>query len=298
MEFIVNDLDFGIEDYNTTKESIVPNEGKYLGLDISETSTGVCIFRNGVKMTYSFPVSIEDECSVHGEVLLRRKLKSKLKELIGGETFEIILIEDVFQGINPIGTRKLYALNTAIDEMILDNEVGCVKFIRVNNQMWKSWLFTADTKNLTKGMNDKLRIEQCLSMLGIEESGKGYQDRLDATGMVVGYFLCKDKADKIVNMKAKKRVSMEDVVVVYEFEREDVFSRMSNDGIQKYRDISENRWSKTKILDALTEDPSVGYLTEDYVILGRLSDDLGLPLIDGGGILGFWIKPNKLKKYI
>lgn len=275
----------------------ISKNGSYLGLDISELSTGVCIYRNGIRKTYNFSVN-HDENSCFGEVLLRRSLKENLRGLILGSSFDVVIIEDVFQGINPLTTRKLYALNTAIDEMILDEEITCTKFLRVSNQTWKSWLFKLDVDGCTKGMNDKLKIETCLSMLGIREEGSGFQDRLDATGMLVGYLMNPEEAERSLNQKKKKRVNISDVIVAYSSEQYDIFEEMSNYEVSRYKEVSEKRWSKTKILDYLTENPEIAYITKDYVLLGNLASEFDLPFVSDGGILGFWIKPNKVSKYV
>lgn len=291
-----DDLEMEEEAVSEPKLSFIPESGQFLGLDISESSTGICIYSEGTKFTYNFSVNLPEK-SVFEEVLLRRCLKSNLSRYISGKTFDVIIIEDVYQGVNAETTRKLYALNTAIDEMILDGEVGCKKFLRVSNQTWKSWLFTVDTGGVLKGLNDKLRIESCLSMLGITEIGAGFQDRLDATGMLVGYFLCKDKVEEWEKVRNRKRVVMEDVQLVYDAEPSGVFNAMSGAGIEGYLEASEKRWTKTKILDHLTENPQYGFISSELVILGKIAYDYDLPSIDGGGYLGFWVKRNKLKKY-
>ncbi len=284
-------------DVRESEKLKISENGSYLGLDISELSTGVCIYRNGMRKTYNFSVNHADN-SCFGEVLLRRSLKENLRELILGSSFDVVIIEDVFQGINPLTTRKLYALNTAIDEMILDGEISCSKFFRVSNQTWKSWLFKLDTDGCLKGMNDKLKIETCLGMLGIHEEGRGFQDRLDATGMLVGYLLNPEEAEKSINRKKKKKVSISDVVVSYGSEKYDVFEDMTNYEVNKYKEVSEKRWSKAKILDYLTDNPEIAYITEDYVLLGNLASEFDLPFVSDGGILGFWIKPSKVSKYL
>lgn len=291
-----DDLEMEEEVVSEPKLSFIPESGQFLGLDISESSTGICIYSESTKFTYNFSVNLPEK-SVFEEVLLRRCLKSNLSHYISGKTFDVIIIEDVYQGVNAETTRKLYALNTAIDEMILDGEVGCKKFLRVSNQTWKSWLFTVDTGGVLKGLNDKLRIESCLSMLGITEIGAGFQDRLDATGMLVGYFLCKDKVEEWEKVRNRKRVVMEDVQLVYDAEPSGVFNAMSGAGIEGYLEASEKRWTKTKILDHLTENPQYGFISSELVILGKIAYDYDLPSIDGGGYLGFWVKRNKLKKY-
>ena len=293
-----NSLD-NLEETSTENafNSFIPNSGLFLGLDISESSTGICIYSNGVRATANFSLNLPEK-SVFEEVLLRRCLKSNLSVYISGKTFDAIIIEDVYQGINAETTRKLYALNTAIDEMILDGEVGCKKFLRVSNQTWKSWLSVVDEGGATKGMNDKLRVESCLAMLGITEYGAGYQDRLDATGMVVGYFLCRDRIDEWEKVRSRKRVSLSDVAFVYDSETSGVFREMVNDGVEECTNADERKWTKAKILNHLIEDPTLGYVTSDPVILGGLAYELGLPSISEGGYFGFWVRRSRLRKYI
>lgn len=294
------DLEDNLDCEEITEESallsFIPESGEYLGLDISELSTGICIYSNGKRFTTNFSVNLAEN-SVFHEVLLRRSLKSHLRELISGKVFEVIIIEDAYQGPNPDTTRKLYALNTAIDEMILDKEVECKKFLRVPNRVWKSWLAVADTDNITKGMNDKLKIETILSMLGIREKGAGFQDRLDSTGMLIGYFLCKDKVDDWEKTRNKRRVVMEDIELVYDAETSGVFNAMADAGVKEYVEVTEKRWSRAKVIEHLTETPQYGFISSDLVLLGRLAYDYNLPIIDGGGYFGFWVKRSKLKKY-
>lgn len=285
-----------LEEENITLEQKVVGNGSYLGLDISEGSTGVCIYLDGVKDTCNITVDMFLG-DVHEEARMRRSLRSDLTTLLEGKHFDVIVIEDVFQGINAKTTRILYSLNTVIDDMILDGVVSCDKFVRVDNMTWKSWLYTVDVDKQYKGMSDKVRIEACLRSFGVVESGWGYQDRLDATGMVLGYLYNRENADKMLLNRSKKKVSMADVEVVYDFEVSDVYTRMLEDGVEQCEYASEKRWSKEKILSYLTDCPEKGYLTPEYVVLGRVGEELSLPIMDGG-ILGFWVKPSKLSKYV
>lgn len=285
-------------DYGEVNEfTLVPGTGKLLGLDISETSPGICTYIDSVKDTKNLHIK-DDKNSPFREVILRRKLKSALVNLVGGITFDLIIVEDAYEGINPQTTRLLYALNTAIDELILDGLVGCKTFIRANNKEWKKWLFSVDVGGSTRGMSDKDRIAACLAMLGVHEEGKGFQDRLDACGMILGYLLCKDEIDKKQKAKYKKRIFMSDVVVSYEEDMDlAVEPARGDEGLEKFL-VDDTRWSKEKIIDYLTINPEMVYVTSKPVRLGRLADDLFLPYVDNGGYLAFWIKPNKVKKYV
>lgn len=281
-----------------SESSLIPKVGSFLGLDISERSSGVCLYENGEKTSANISLITPDDAE-YKEVRLRRELKENLRQLISGKQLDLVIVEDAFQGVNPKTTRTLYALNTAIDEMILDGECGCKHFLRVGNQSWKSWLYKIDTEGNFKGLNDKLRIQKCLEQLGVYDEGEGYQDRLDSCGMLLGYFLCKDSIEEKEKQKSKKRVSFSDVCVSYE---EDIDlailpAKDYNEDIGKFL-VNEKKWSKNKILNYLTEDPSLVYVTENMERLGNLATELGLPYLENGGYFAFWVRGNKLKKYI
>lgn len=279
-----------------TEDTLVPKTGFFLGLDVSEHSAGICIYKNGKRSTYNSVLNFNEK-SEYKEVLLRRELKADLLGLISGKHFEAILIEDVYQGVNPYTTRLLYAINTAIDELILDEEVTCKEFLRVQNGTWKSWLYVLDSNGTLKGMKDKLKIQKCLESIGIFEEGEGYQDRLDATGLVIGYLLCRDKASDLVKSKKKKRVTIEDVRLSY-VESSELLSYEIEDGIDDIVYLKQGeRLSKSKILDYLTDQPNTVFISSEPVKLGRLASELKLPYIEGGGYLAFWVKSSKYKKY-
>lgn len=293
------DLELSLEEEPIGEEwvpkwkEVIPSTGKYLGLDISEESTGVCVVLEGKRSVYN--IHLEKVESPYVEVILRRKLKSRLLEIINGIKFDVIVIEDVFQGLNPSVTRLLYALNTAIDELILDGFIECSKFLRVSNKLWKSWLFTLDSKNAFKGLNDKLKIEKCLELVDIYEDGDGFQDRLDSTGMLVGYFLRGNKDDIFL---VRKRVAWEDVCLSYEQDIDLAIEPIRGyDGIDKMY-ASETYWSRSKVCSYLTEYPEFVFVSSEPCSLGNFGASCGMPYIEGGGYLAFWINPSKLKKYV
>lgn len=293
-EDIKESIEFGVK--KSSKLNIIPEGEVVLGLDISEDSSGISVFKNGERIMYNSSLSVSEHEDFK-EVKLRRELKDDLREVCKGLDFTTIIIEDAFQGVNPKTTRTLYAINTAIDELIVDGEVSCKHFIRVDNGTWKSWLFSVDTEGKYKGLSDKLRIEKCLEMLGVvEEHTEGYQDRLDSTGMILGYFLCRDKADKTLKMRKKRKVSFDDIDFDYQedldFFKEDFF------GVGDRLMIDELHWSKEKMVAYLTEYPECAIVTNSEVLLGNLATRLNLPYLSDGGYFGFWIKPRRRKKYL
>jgi len=295
----------GTEDYykcssfdKLTEESIIPKTGYYLGLDISQNSSGICLYANGVRNTYNSKVDY-DKDDVFAEARMRKQLKQDLLEVINGNELKLIVIEDVFEGANAEVVRKLYALNTAIDDLILDGLVVCKNFVRVQNGVWKSWLSVVDSNKDLKGFNDKEKIQGYLRILGIEEYGDGFQDRLDATGMVVGYFLNKANGGTVA-VEKKKRVNFKDVSVVYEEDIDLVIMGMAygNEENVNVSYFEGKKISKKLMTDYLTENPDMLFISKDKVNIGLLAEELGLPIYENGGYVGFWIDGNKKKKYL
>ena len=184
-----------------TVYDILPKTGLHLGLDISKTSTGVSLVEDGVIRSWNLTLR-ESEDIKFAEILLRRELKQLFLDEFKGLSFETIVLEDVYEGENPETTRLLYSLNTVIDEMILDGDISCKDFVRANNKSWKSWLWSIEPQ-IGKGHKEKLRTEEVLTYLGVKDSGKGYQDRFDSLGMLVGYFF-KKISDDLVGFKVPR----------------------------------------------------------------------------------------------
>ena len=276
-------------------DNILPKEGVYLSLDISKSSTGITFVNNGEFITGN--INLEDEKGDHKEVLLRRALKRDLSELVQGVDFDLIIIEDVFVGSNPETARLLFALNTAIDELILDEVCSTKKFLRVSNQRWKSWLYTLDTNNISRGYDDKEKVRICLELIGFTDSGEGYQDRLDSMGMLVSYFLKgKEQDDKGILKRNKIRFS--DIEASYDIDSSYLFYGLDYVDRDKVEFIDFNKITKKRMLELLTSNPEAVYVTGKPVLLGNLAIELGLDYIVDGGYFAFWIKPNKLKRYI
>lgn len=277
--------------------NIVPSKGLYLGLDISKNSSGITLIENGERVTANS--KLEDIKGVHKETLLRRALKEDLKQLVEGKVFDAIVIEDVFVGENAETVRLLFALNTAIDELILDGVCGCREFIRVSNQMWKSWLCKVlDTQGVTKGLNDKEKIRICLEMIGVVETGEGYQDRLDSTGLLVSYFLKGSEEIKNGKLDKKRKVRLSDINCSYDIDSGYLFYGIDDVDRDKIVFLDYKKIGKTRVLELLTDNPESVFVTSEPVLLGNLGVELGLDIIEGGGYFAFWIKPNRLKKFL
>ena len=277
--------------------NIIPKEGLFLGLDISKNSSGITLIDNGDRITGN--ARLEDTEGVHKEVLLRRALKEDLRELVEGREFDLIIIEDAFVGENAETVRLLFALNTAIDEMILDGICTCKEFVRVPNQTWKSWLCrTLDTEGVTKGLNDKEKIRICLEMIGVQETGEGYQDRLDSTGLLVSYFLKGREEVKKGKLEKKHRVRLNDINASYDIDSGYLFYGRDDVDTDNIEFLDYKKITKSRVIELLTDNPDRVFVTSEPVLLGNLGIDLGLDILEGGGYFAFWIKPNKLKRYL
>lgn len=288
-----------------SEKNIVPSKGTFLGLDISKESTGLCLIRDGEKITGNIELNEDleeikkSDDWVHSETLLRRRLKKYLSEVVEGVHFDVIVIEDAFSGENPEVTRMLYGLNTAIDEMILDGLCSCDKFIRVNNREWKSWIGkSVDPENKYKGLNDKIKIQYWLRDIGITEGDdKGFQDRLDSTGLLIGYFLQQEKVDqKYVDGKGIN-ITWSNLDFAYELDTAFIYEGREwlTDLNTIYLDENE-RITKKQILKWINKNPDSIFITEKPVFLGFLLKDLGS--LDSGGYFAFWVKKRARKKLL
>lgn len=180
--------DNGVRTYQSiTYHDLIPKTGYHLGLDLSKNSTGITVIHDGEYESHNFTLTELDKDVPFRELIYRRQLYDYLKESYEGYHFKTIVVEDVHAGVDPTVTRMLYSLNTVIDELVYDGYIGCDNFIRANNKSWKSWLWSIEPQ-VGKGLEDKGRIEAVLRYLGVSDEGKGYQDRLDSLGMLIGYF--------------------------------------------------------------------------------------------------------------
>lgn len=280
-----------------SEETVVPRKGNFLGLDISQNSSGVCLYKDGIKSVYNCSLNY-DERNPHAEADLRRQLKDDLLSIIDDTKLDLVVIEDVFEGNNPEVARKLYALNTAIDDLILDGKVFCKEFVRVQNGTWKSWLSVVDTEGKYKGFKDKEKIQGYLELLGVSDEGKGFQDRLDATGMLIGYFL--KGSDEPKEKEKKIKVSFKDVICDYEEDDDLVLMNAlytSDVDEREHRYIDDKKITKRKILDYLSSNICTVFITKNPIRLGFLADELDLPVLNNGGYFGFWLSDKSVKKY-
>lgn len=214
-----------------------PDKGCVVGLDISVRSTGVAVVGSqpdiakfsGKRAETGVPKSTfggaesgipkEEEnpanalrLAVTNETLsaeagIRRRLEFKqyLKEALSGLPVAVVVVEDVFAGVNVTSYRELLNLNNVVDELILEGVITTEtgeepELVRVQSRVWKRWIrrFVKETPNSVvhehaKYLNDKRVVRESLNAIGVHpetlEGGKGNQDRCDAAGMALGWLL-------------------------------------------------------------------------------------------------------------
>lgn len=279
--------------------SFVPKNQNILGLDISKSSTGWCHIENGKRTVGNITLTgrLVKQYPSHKELMYRVELKEELAKLFANQHFDHIMIEDVFQGANARTVRLLYDINTAIDELIYEKVIICDHFHRISNQTWKKWLYYIDTYDETKGLLDKPRIQACMSMLGVRETGEGFQDRLDSTGLVAGYFI--NEATKYKDTQTKANFSLSDIGVRYRATKEDALAIRNN--VVKISDgpveIGDATVSKGMFEKYVRRNPNAVWVTRNKVSLGFLGANKNMKAIAGGGYLAFWVKPTSREKY-
>ena len=214
-----------------------PGKGCVVGLDISVRSTGVAIVgsqpdiakfsgrsaETGVpKSTFggaesgtpkgeenpanALRLAVTNE-TLSAEAGIRRRLEFKqyLKEALEGLPVAVVVVEDVFAGVNVTSYRELLNLNNVVDELILEGVITTAageepELVRVQSRVWKRWIrrFVKETPNSVvhehaKYLNDKRVVRESLNAIGVHpetlEGGKGNQDRCDAAGMALGWLL-------------------------------------------------------------------------------------------------------------
>jgi hypothetical protein len=283
-----------------SESTLIPSRGVFLGLDISLLSSGICLYEDGKK--YVFNSSLEDvpEGDFY-EVRLRKSLKIDLLEVIGDREVDLIIIEDAYQGINPQTTRVLYAINTAIDELILDGACKCKKFLRVENGTWKSWLYKVDTEGRFKGLKDKVRIQKCLELLGVTESGAGFQDRLDACGMILGYFLDGYKS-YIGSFEEGIKIFPEDIRYAFSYDieglKDECRKERGEDELEiVYCSVGNKALTKKMVRELLKSNKDKLVVIKEERALGAFGAEIGIcNVVSCVGHLGFWLCRNKYKK--
>lgn len=260
-----------------------------VGFDLSVRSSAVAVVYPGSSVQdvvyRNFAVGSKD--ATHALALSRRALYRDMVEFFEGlgiPRFEHMVVEDIFQDVNPSTYRKLAVLNTVPDDVVLDDVVSCDSFHRVQNAVWKSALFKTLPTVSTNHLGDKERIEFVLNCLGVFESGKGSQDRLDALGLALYPVLVQAG---IVPCRVKSSVSISDVSFQYVLNKEDL---VLPEGYAVV-DFKPKRVSQSSVISAVESVDVPSVFVSSRVSLGyKLVESLGVKALPFGGYLAFYVR--------
>lgn len=281
----------GVFHNNLTIGAVIPPKGRYLGLDISKSSTGIALVEDGEISTANLNLHVDFE-NPHHEALMRRQLRSGLLDTLSDteKHFTSVIIEDVYASEFANTVRMLFALNTVIDDLILDGLITTDEFYRIQNGVWKRWLALSDPSGWTSSYNDKTRIRMLLEGLDYFDEGpkRGLQDRLDAFGMLVGFFLQGLLGEEDLTALTDKRsiVPLSNINFEYASNLEDLKVLPSWQGTVTEYDA---RVSQMGVRKAVTIAPTgTLFVTKKRVNLGNLGTKVGLDVLPFGGFLAFW----------
>lgn len=213
-----------------TTESVLSQIPSGVGLDIAKNHTGVCIWDGSSIEVCGFSLPEYDSTDQMAEAKMRRHLRDKLTDCLGSRFFEYLVVEDVYGGENFDTVRKLIALNTVIDDLILDGVVRVNNFYRNAESVWMKGLrllYKAGNK-----LSPKYEVQEVLGYLGFdfylrnkdltptELKGIFFEDICDATGMLLGLVADKFVKRDEVERSSLKRVTLSGIKLMY-FETDD-----------------------------------------------------------------------------
>ena len=174
-----------------TYTDVLSNIGNFVSLDISIRSTGWVRYVDGV-LTCGFKTLQSTD-----DTERRQEFRRFLKRIFGDETFEYVMVEDVYGGNNFKTVKGLLQLNSLVDDLIADDLIKVKSLIRLDNGTWKRHLrelcnYSAKiTKERDKMIKEVERVEKKLANQGFvakapqkvidEEKEKGimYKEMLD-----------------------------------------------------------------------------------------------------------------------
>lgn len=171
-----------------------------LALDISKKSTGIAYWHNGVLETVQVKPKFSGVSAL--EVGYRvSDLEVEILSLLNGNLeLDLVCVEEAILGSNAKTSSVAYALNYAIDRLVVSGRLKVGRFLRIGNTSWKASLrrLTGVSPIKVGEYSDKLEIIESFKRLGyplVEEysnystmSGylrSGVQDRLDAVGLLI-----------------------------------------------------------------------------------------------------------------
>lgn len=252
-----------------------------LAFDMSKTSTGVTVFRNGVVKTYCFKLETKDEDSTYPIGLRMLEIEDALKQILDDWSFDIICVEEALSLVNPQVNAVAYALNIIPDYFLAKgilklNEGG--SFVRVNNTSWKKELrditgvstkvkqfdVLEQPKKPTKSDMDKQNAINCLKIFNcpLAFSAKTYrtwsgylnsgnQDRLDSLGILIGAVnQIFNKHQRVITKVTKRQKvfdNLESAIKFAKFPIQEVSLR-SNQIHKWFNEVNKNTYESTSYL--------------------------------------------------
>lgn len=172
-----------------TYTDVLSNIGNFVSLDISIRSTGWVRYVDGV-LTCGFKTLQSTD-----DTERRQEFRRFLKRIFGDETFEYVMVEDVYGGNNFKTVKGLLQLNSLVDDLIADDLIKVKSLIRLDNGTWKRHLreLCNYSAKITKE-RDKMMIQDCLHNIDFNKEvidkycdesvpEKSYQDIYDAMGL-------------------------------------------------------------------------------------------------------------------
>lgn len=214
-------------------------EPTFLSLDISVRSTGWVKSVDG-KVTWGTKTLESTD-----ELGRRKEFREFLIEMLKGNYFPVVFVEDVIAGTNFKTTKGLIQLNTIVDDLKEYGLVSVGEIKRIDNKIWKKYLKQASNYDGDiKKEEDKKLIVNCLNLLDFELKVK--QDIYDAMGIAIAVIY----RDNVLKEKPKtEQVLKKDLktgFVIKQFEnKNDKFNKNLNNLKLKYnREVEEIDWSQ------------------------------------------------------
>lgn len=188
---------------------------RFLTFDISVLSTGWCKW-DGEVLTYgTFGLSEKTDLG------RRMEFRQRVIELIDGEQFDFIGVEDVIMGCNFDTTRALIQLNPIVDDLVYLGVVPNSEVQRIGNTEWKKYLREVSGYSGIVAGFGKEDIVKALNSLGFQTDEA--QDVYDAVGVSLGVIMRK-RGCKIQQKHSKLKTDLTKSYIFMEYSEDRVLS--------------------------------------------------------------------------